>query len=154
EPRQCIFIGTTNQAVYLRDETGGRRFWPAKCGDIDLDGLEEDRDQLFAEAVHAYRQGGPWWPDTAFERAHIVPPPEARYEGDAGEDKSGPSPSGVSHRTTLGSVAANALGFKTDRLGTADQRRITAIMTKLGWEPKRTNSDRWWQRRGTTDGDR
>ena len=51
-PRQCVLIGTTNDATYLRDMTGGRRMAPILIdGEVDFAGLDGIRDQLFAEAT-------------------------------------------------------------------------------------------------------
>lgn len=61
-PRCCVFFGTTNTAEFLRDRTGGRRFWPVDVGVEaqtknvwkDLDG---EVDQIWAEAVMRWRMG-------------------------------------------------------------------------------------------------
>jgi predicted P-loop ATPase len=145
EPRQCVFIGTTNKEAYLRDETGGRRFWPVKCSEIDIDRLNEDRDQLFAEAVNLYHAGVPWWPDRAFEAKHIAPQQASRYEGDPWEEAIEQYLANLS-RTTIPAIATNALGFKTDRIGTIDQRRIVAVLVTLNWKPNRDMRGRWWER--------
>jgi len=56
-PRQCIFIGSTNDREYLRDQSGGRRFWPIVCeitGQIDNPRLQRNVMQIWAEAVQIY----------------------------------------------------------------------------------------------------
>ena len=144
EPRQCVFIGTTNKTAYLRDETGGRRFWPVKVGIIDIEGLIRDRDRLFAEAVHLYRQNYRWWPDADFERQFIAPEQEARYEADAWEEEIKRFLKGE-NKTTVLEVARDGLNIELPRIGTADQRRITAALERLGWERgKRAGTARWW----------
>ena len=55
--RQCIFIGSTNESEYLRDSTGGRRFWPLACNiqEIDTTGFKREVHQVWAEALAVYR---------------------------------------------------------------------------------------------------
>jgi len=136
EPRECVFIGTTNKDAYLRDETGARRFWPVKVGKIDTDALAHDRDQLFAEAVHSYRQGAHWWPDGDFEEKHVRPQQDDRFEADAWEDAITEYIKTRS-RVTVCEVAREALALGTAKIGMADQRRIGAILQRLDWKPIR-----------------
>ena len=134
EPRQCVFIGTTNKAAYLRDETGGRRYRPVRVGRrIDTDSLARDRDQLFAEAVKAYRDSAQWWPDAEFEKQHIKPQQEKRFESDAWEDTIRDWLKFKS-RTTVSEIAKDALAMETQRIGTQDMRRISAILERLEWQ--------------------
>jgi predicted P-loop ATPase len=145
EPRQCVFIGTTNREAYLRDETGGRRFWPIKAGTIDANALALDRDQLFAEAIALFRVGKPWWPDRTFEQEHIVAEQASRYEGDAWEETIRDYV-GTQSKVTVGQIARDALSIETPRISTADQRRIAAVLGLLGWRrlPRDWKGTRWW----------
>jgi hypothetical protein len=145
QPRQCVFIGTTNKEAYLRDETGGRRFWPVKVGIINTEALKQDRDQLFAEATHLYRAGAKWWPDGTFEQEYIKPQQEARFEADAWEEMIAEYLMGRS-KVTVGEVARDGLHIETPRINTADQRRITAVMERLDWKrlPKDSKGNCYW----------
>ncbi len=148
EPRQCVFVGTTNKENYLRDETGGRRNWPVHANIIDLTALKHDRDQLFAEAVSLYRRGIPWWPEAEFEHEHITPEQDARYEGDAWEDPISDYLAGQG-RVTILQIAREALHIDLPKVGTADQRRIAAALVHLHWVRgiRGNTGERFWQPR-------
>ena len=59
--RRFIPFGSTNQSHWLVDQTGNRRFWPVKCGNIAIEWLREFKEQLLAEAVYKYKNKGIWW---------------------------------------------------------------------------------------------
>lgn len=63
-PRQCIFIGTTNDLEFLKDPTGGRRFWPIDVGERKsiksvFKDLRGEVDQIWAEAYIYFKLGEP-----------------------------------------------------------------------------------------------
>ena len=64
-PRACVFCGTTNDAAFLTDTTGNRRFLPVECGKFDApmslfgDGVEGYFEQAWAEAVHVFKRDRP-----------------------------------------------------------------------------------------------
>ncbi len=77
--RQCLLVGTTNEATYLRDRTGNRRFWPVPVRHrIRITWLRKQRDQLLAEAFALYQQGVLYTPGYKDEERLFVPMQESR----------------------------------------------------------------------------
>ena len=141
-PRQCVFAGTTNQSSYLQDTTGNRRFWPVNVGDIDLKRLEGDRDQLFAEAVAAFREGRQWWLPAEIEALARTAQAERVVEDPwlaeistfvAGRDQ-----------VAVNEIATQALSMDIKAVARTEQNRITGTLRGLGFERRgQFSAGRW-----------
>jgi predicted P-loop ATPase len=140
--RQCVLVGTTNEQAFLRDPTGGRRFWPVAVARIDFDGLARDREQLFAEAVELYREDRPWWPDATLERDFFKPEQDGRAVGDPWDDIIAKH---LADKTdvTIMELARDAVGLEQRNVGTVHQRRIGAALERFGWRRGKRGSGGW-----------
>ena len=83
-PRQCVFIGTTNDDEFLRDYTGNRRFWPVQTNAAlatksVFEDLPKERDQLWAEAVERFRQHEPLYLDSELQAKALEVQEEHTY---------------------------------------------------------------------------
>jgi putative DNA primase/helicase len=147
-PRQCVFIGTTNADTWLKDETGGRRFWPVPCQRIDLSALERDRDQLWSEAVARYRDGVRWWLEDPEVIQVAIEEQRGRYVEDAWQEKVTAYANEEALRATgaypdgRGSVSIpeilGRLGVDTARQDQAAANRVARCLKVAGW--KRVNT--------------
>jgi len=134
-PRQCVFAGTTNKRSYLRDVTGNRRYWPCWTTHADVDGIRENRAQLWAEALVLYNAGKLWWPqpgDTVVLTEHQ----EDRMEQDPWF---GPVSNWIDKQDQLGkphvtiaNVLAEALNIELARWTPIDEKRVSKILQQLG----------------------
>lgn len=149
-PRQCVFIGTTNQYEYFKDSSGNRRYWPVLCtGELNAAGLRDMREQIFAEAVHLFNQGAQWWPTKDQQNVLISPQQEERELHDVWEiaihewldaDK-------TRDRVTALDILCGALKMEVSKIDGARQSamRVGVCMRKLGWRKERnTKGAREW----------
>jgi len=141
--RQCVFAGTVNSARYLKDESGGRRFWPVACGRIELAALARDRDQLWAEARSRYQRGEKWWLDTRSLVKTAEREQDARFQAHPWEslieEWLGKRPPHLSEFTTA-DVLTLAVHKDTGCWDRGDESKVGAILQKLGWKSKRGSS--------------
>ncbi|OTP69502.1 virulence-associated E family protein [Caballeronia sordidicola] len=128
-PRRTVFAGTTNESHYLRDATGARRFWPLLVGRIDLVWLEENREQLFAEAAEKLKSGATWWDMP--EQAHREQA-EARREDDVWEVAIAEY---CTARTevSMSEVLLHALGLEMAKQGRPEQIRAGRSLSAIGF---------------------
>lgn len=135
--RGCVIVGTINPdgAGYLSDVTGNRRFLSITATTIDLDKLREDRDQLFAEAMHQRRNGEKNFisdPDLLLQahresllRTETDPLVET-IEAWLIENKK--------YTVTLLEVANQCLGLYSIKLTKTEQGRIVRALAQLGYK--------------------
>lgn len=149
-PRQCVFAGSVNHSTYLRDETGGRRFWPVACTSILIDELARDRGQLWAESIARYRNGDTWWLDSIRLTRLAEREQSDRYEGDRWDELIGswvgqPSEryddkghplapfSSNAESVSINDVLTHCIGKRQDQWTQADKNRVGRCLRALGW---------------------
>jgi len=137
-PRQCVFIGTTNSETYLRDETGGRRFWPVRCGKILIDELKRDRDQLWAEAVNRFDAGEQWWLTEELEREAATERGD-RYEGGPWDNLIA---SYIANKddVSIEELLTGCIGKQAGHWTQADKNAVARCLRSTGWERYKARS--------------
>ncbi|AUX31949.1 MULTISPECIES: VapE domain-containing protein [Sorangium] len=140
--RQCVFALTTNDQQYLTDPTGNRRYWPIACGEIDIEALRRDRDQLWAEAYARFVAGEQFWP-TEEEKAIIRPEQDSRRRADTWESQieEGIISRGLTE-VTVEDILTEILEIKNKDASHGDRIRVVNALTALGWQqdkPRKIN---------------
>jgi hypothetical protein len=145
-PRKFVLVASTNTKEILHDETGDRRFWPIEVlGEINLELLKSEVDQIWAAAVALYESGAQWWltpEETAlanvnneeFKSQDVWLDPIELWlsissNWDYGTD-------GTPY-VRVNRVLDDALKIETGRQDKLAQSRVTKCLRALGWEPVR-----------------
>lgn len=131
--RNTVFVATTNDDQFLDDPTGDRRWAPVTSGNIDLNWIRGNVNQIWAEATVRYDRGERWWYEGEEEarRARACKPFKVE---DAWTDV-------VLHKLFEGSndgfytvdrILTRWLNVPVERISKMEKNRLTRVMMQLG----------------------
>lgn len=156
-PRRCVFAMTTNQDEYLKDESGNRRFYPVEVvrDVVDFKWLKENRDQLFAEALHRVEN----LKESVFEYSkESVAHQESKMVRSAFEEMVSDwlkVPVGINgvvmnikeNGVTITEIWKHGLFGDKSRIKKAEEMQIGLALKQLGYEKRRVmiEDDRRWR---------
>jgi predicted P-loop ATPase len=139
-PRRIVFIGTTNEREFLDDPSGERRWLPIVAGKVDVESLERDREQLWAEGAVRFRASGVAWQDAErlargqHEAFKLLDPWQEPIEAWLAQPHGpGGRPRG-SVPFKRADVAHGALHKLDTMLTPPEQKRLAKVLGMLGYE--------------------
>lgn len=153
--RRFVFYGTTNKDDFLADETGERRYLPFDVGEdmqLDVEGVVRDREQLWAEAVALWRDGGIRWQDAErlaageHEKFKDIDPwtPIARRWLLEDDPLNGGAPVDRPFSWGTDDVLVGAIGLASKHIGRGEQTRLGKLLLGIkGMEKKKIKGVGW-----------
>lgn len=132
--RQVVLIGTSNRSEFLIDETGNRRFIPLEIQDgfeTPWQELIELRNSMWKKAVQEYRKGTQWFIriDEVEEMAEYL---HNFAQVDPWEQLVSQYVENI-EETTIADILVRGLQFQPQMIKPAESRRVSSILTALGW---------------------
>ena len=150
-PRRCIIVGTTNHDDVLSFRESNTRFLPIRVQKYNREYLIEHRDQLWAEAVHRFKNGEPWWVNDSQEAK------EAR-ENFKEEDAWAEWIRGFLEekiRKGITQVAAteflDIIDMDIAKQNKSSVMRVTGVFKSLGWKKVHTREGNRWMPSNTQE---
>lgn len=154
-PRQVVFGGTTNEWEWNKDPTGGRRFWPVDCADdLNLQGLQDNREQMFAEALALYLAKERYWPSPEEQQALFDPQQLLREQPESLVDALHDWAYAQVADFSVATAVMDGLKLDASKLTRDLQTRVGIALRKLGCQKveKRNGMVRYWYKPPTRNG--
>lgn len=145
-PRRNLFIGTANVGEFLSDDTGERRWLPVVVGGlVDVEAIERDRLQLWAEGCAMFLAAGVDWHDAETLARDVhgehkisdswAPVVEQWLTSGDFEAVGGEPGADLGRRAVVQTheVLIGALGFDAKNIKKGEERRVAAILKSLNY---------------------